>query len=103
MTLCAILSAAAGSSCSHITRPDIDVCQVNAPGKKLSCYRFKDFLANGNIKAGTQPHFRPAPDVDALNKHLIFASDNGPMDAIAKIKAYVRKLRESYESECKPK
>ena len=85
------------ASCAKIARPDIDLCLVNAPGKKLTCYNFKnDFNDSGQIKPGVQPHFKPAPDLEALNKHVIQSPDD-----FVKMKAYVKKLREEYEQGCK--
>jgi hypothetical protein len=90
------------TSCATIKRPNVDICVVNAPGKKLTCYNFeRDYAPDGQIKPGVNPHFRPAPDVAALNKHLIFTSDEGPENAIAKLKAYIKNLREVYEKGCK--
>jgi hypothetical protein len=85
------------ASCANIKRPDADLCVVNAPGKKLTCYNLeKDYNDDGQIKPGIQPHFKPATDLDALNKHVAMSAAD-----FAKFKAYIKKLREEYESGCK--
>ncbi len=85
-------------SCAQIKRPDADLCLINYPGKKLTCYNLaRDYGEDGNIKPGVQPHFKPAPDLESVNKHVIMS----PQD-FGKFKAYVKKLREEYENSCKP-
>ncbi len=85
-------------SCAKISRPDADICVVNAFGKKLTCYNLaRDYNDDGLIKPGTPAHFKPAPDIDSVNKHVVMsAADFG------KFKAYVKKLREEYDNSCKP-
>lgn len=91
-------------SCASIKRPDIDVCIVNAPGKKINCYNLeKDYQDDGQLKPGAKFHTRVAASIQDLNKHLVFTSDTGPENAIAKLKAYIKNLREAYENECKAK
>lgn len=102
MRLTILLAAFSLTACATIKRPSIDICIVNAPGKKLNCYDMqRDYTDDGQLKPGVKFHTRPAPDIQAVNKHLIFTSDAGPENAIAKLKAYIKKLREAYENECK--
>lgn len=83
-------------SCAHVQRPDADLCVVNAPGKKLTCYNIKtDFNDDGQIRPGVPAHYKPAPDLEAINKWVIT-----DLDSWAKIKAYVKLLREEYERRC---
>lgn len=95
------------SGCATIRRPEIQVCQVIAAedtvNPRLGCYAFKDFGDDGNVKPGTKPIFHPLQDLRSLNKYMTFYSDAGPTDAIAKLKAYIKKLREEYDNGCKPK
>lgn len=84
-------------SCAKITRPDMDLCVVNAPGKKLTCYNFKeDFGDDGQIKPSAKPHFKPAPDIASINKHVAIDPEG-----FGKLKAYVKLLREEYEKGCR--
>lgn len=84
-------------SCAKITRPDMDLCVINAPGKKLTCYNFKnDFGDDGQILPSAKPHFKPAPTIESVNKHVAIDPDG-----FGKLKAYVKLLREEYEKGCK--
>lgn len=83
--------------CAKISRPDMDLSVVNAPGKKLTSYNFKnDFGDDGQIKPGAKPHFKPIATIDDLNKYVAISPDD-----FGKLKAYVKLLREEYERGCK--
>ena len=91
------------SSCASIQRPNVDVGIVNAPGKRVKYYNLeRDYDADGKLKPGAVPTYRPFAKLEDLNKRLCLDSDAGPEEAIARFKAYVRNLREAYERDCKP-
>jgi hypothetical protein len=86
------------ASCAQIKRPDADICVLNAPGAKLTCYNLKDdYDDDGNIKPGAKPHFLPAPTLESINKSIVMSPAHFSL-----LKAYVKKLREEYENGCKP-
>ena len=86
-------------SCAGIQRPDALICVLNAPGKKLTCYNTRtDFNSEGYIKPGAKPSFHPIEGIQDINKYILMS----PNDWV-KIKAYIKKLREEYESSCRPK
>lgn len=105
-----ILLVLAGSlalpGCASIAKPKIEVCELIAAedtvNPRLGCYHFKDFKDDGNIKPGIKPHFYAIPNLKALNKYFTVTSEAGPVAALARLKAYVKKLREEADNGCKP-
>lgn len=100
-----ILLSIIGSACScGVSRPDADLCVVNAPNKNRKCYNLKnDYNDDGSLKAGAKPVYRPNLTVEDLNKALVLDSpydDQNPNpghfeDGISRMKAWVRKLRDA--------
>lgn len=82
-------------ACSSVSKPDTDLCVVNAPGEHLTCYNIRrDYDDDGNIKAGAKPTYRQAITVADLNKHVVTDPKGW-----ANLKAYIKILREEY-SKC---
>lgn len=82
-----------------IPRPDADLCIVNAPNKNRKCYNLKrDYRDDGTLRPGAIPTYRPNPTVEELNKSLIIDSADGPEEGIARVKAWIKKLREAASS-----
>jgi hypothetical protein len=80
-------------------RPDVDLCIINAPNKNRKCFNLaKDYQDDGSLKPGAMPVYRATSTIEDLNKSLVLDSSTGPEDAIARMKAWVRKLQE----ECRP-
>lgn len=108
-----ILLLIAGSAACGVPRPDADVCIVIAPPedaeypRQRKCYNLaKDYNDDGTLKAEAKPVYRPNPKIEDLNKAMLVDSphdaDNpNPAhfeDGIARIKAWIKKLREAYEN-----
>lgn len=86
------------SGCA-IKRPDIDLCIINAPAKYRRCYNYlRDYDDNGQLLATAKPTIRMNPTVDYLNKYFTIDSDQGPVEALARFKAYLQTLREEYKN-----
>lgn len=93
----AVCSLLVLQSCAKIARPDADWCVTNVPGRKQTCYNIKnDYNDSGQLKPGAQPHYKPMPDLESINKHVIMDPDS-----FVKLKAYVKLLREEYDRGCK--
>jgi hypothetical protein len=60
----------------------------------------RDYRDDGTLKPGAVPVYRPNLTVEDLNKGLFIDSASGPEDGLARLKAYIKKLREA--AECKP-
>lgn len=89
------------SSCATIQRPDTDMCIVNAPNKVRKCYNLsKDYTDDGALKPGAVPVYRAVVSIDDLNKFLVIDSPTGTEDGQARLKAYIKLLRENYEKGC---
>ncbi len=102
-----LLIAGSFSACG-IDPPDADLCIVNAPNKNRKCYNLKnDYLEDGTLKPDAVAVYRPNATVEDLNKSLVLDSPytvNNPNpthfeDGIARVKAYVKKLREASKCE----
>lgn len=90
------------SGCATIQKPDIELEIVNAGMKQAKGYNLqKDYDDAGNIKAGAVPTVRPAASVADLDKRLCIDSSAGPEEAIARLKTYIKLLRENYANNCK--
>lgn len=77
-------------------RPDADVCIVNAPNKTRKCYNLKrDYQDDGHLMPVATPTYRPTPTLDSLNKALVLDSEDGFEEGIARVKGWVKKLREA--------
>lgn len=84
------------SACTSVRRPDVDLCIVNAPAQHLKCYNLlRDYTADGQLKPDAVPSYRRFGEREDLNKYLC-VDPNG----LAKLKAYIRELREAYENQC---
>lgn len=89
------------TSCATIKRPNVDLCIVNAPNKTRKCYNMeRDYTSDGLIKPGAKAVYRVTESVEDLNKGLFVDSDSGPEDGLARLKAYIKKLREEQEKGC---
>lgn len=101
LTRLLILLWAAGSlSACGIPRPDADLCIVNAPNQNRKCYNLKrDYNADGSLRPGAKPTYRPNATIEDLNKSLVLDSPDGFPEGIARMKAWVRKLREASKCE----
>jgi hypothetical protein len=96
MRLATLLVSFSLFSCAQIDRPDTDLCVVNAPGKKLTCFNLKrDYDKDGNLKSDAKPVFKPAPTIESVNKHIITDPQG-----YARLRAYIRTLRQEYEDKC---
>lgn len=108
-----ILLLIVGSSACGVPRPNADVCIVIAPPedpeypRKRKCYNLeRDYNDDGTLKAGAKPVYRPNEKIEDLNKALVIDSPydaqnpnpNHFEDGIARIKAWIKKLREAYEN-----
>lgn len=98
--LLTLLLIAGSLSACGIPRPNADLCIVNAPNLNRKCYNLKrDYRDDGTLKPGAVPTYRPNATIEDLNKALVLDSPDGFEDGIARMKAYVKKLREA--AECK--
>lgn len=91
------------SGCAGVARPDIDIVIVNAPGKRAKGYNMKDDYDNdGVLKPGAVPKYYPAEKIEDLNKWYCINSKDGPVQAGARMSAYLKKVREEIKNGCKP-
>lgn len=91
------------SGCATIRAPDTDLCIVNAPAKKRKCYNLAmDYQSDGRLKPTAKPVYRPVEKIEDLNKFLVVDSPTGTEDGQARLKAYIRALREEYQRGCRP-
>lgn len=88
-----------GNSCA-VARPDADLCIVNALDRNRKCYNLKrDYQDDGTLKGEALPVYRSNDTLEDLNKALVLDSPHesgGQMhfeDGIARMKAWVKKLR----------
>lgn len=89
------------TSCASIKRPNVDLCIVNAPNKVRKCYNMeRDYDENGRLIRGAKAVYRKNESVEDLNKGLFVDSDTGPEDGLARLKAYIKELREEQEKGC---
>lgn len=87
--------------CATVQRPNIEAMIVNAPGKKRCGYNLlNDYDDDGRIKPGAKMICRPNASVKDLNKAFLIDSEEGFTAAIAKLKAYIKNLREEAERKC---
>lgn len=85
--------------CASVPRPDVDLCIINAPAERRKCYNMKeDYDNEGKLKSGATPTYRSNDSVSDLNKGLFIDSADGPEAAIARLKAYLQKLRDEMKS-----
>ena len=83
--------------CSSVERPNADICVINAPGLKLTCYNMRnDYDNSGNLKPGVQPHFKQTVTLYDVNKFITMSPDD-----FSELKAYVGELKDEYERGCK--
>lgn len=93
-----LLVACSLYSCA-VERPDVQLCIVNAPSAARKCYNMKtDYNDDGTLKAGAQPVYKQNRDVTELNKAMVVDSATGFEDGLAKLKSYIKKLREHYQN-----
>lgn len=65
---------------SCASRPDSEICVVNAPAKHMKCYNLKDdYDSEGNLKIDASPLYRPALVVEDLNKYIVI-DNNGSFE-----------------------
>lgn len=101
MRLAALLMAFSLVSCATIQRPDVDLMIVNAPGNKRCGYNMlRDYDQDGRLKPDAKMFCRPNSSVRDLNKATVLDSEAGFPEALARMKAYVKTLREEYEKRC---
>jgi hypothetical protein len=59
-----------------MSRPDSEICVVNAPAKHMKCYNLlEDYDGEGNLKTDASPLYRPALVVEDLNKYIVIDSE----------------------------
>lgn len=92
-----LLAVSSLTGCA-VERPNIENCIVNAPNRNRKCYNFsKDYNDDGSLKAGAVPVYRANATIEDLNKAYVVDSDQGFPEALARLKAYIKKLRQHYE------
>lgn len=91
------------ASCAAIRKPEVLVGITNAPARNVKYYRMdKDFDEELKLKPGAKPIYRPFDRPEDLNKHLCFTTpEDGPEEAVARVLAYLRKLKDEYDKGCK--
>lgn len=94
--LLTLLWVAGNFSACATGRPDADVCIVNAPNQNRKCYNLKrDYGDDGLLRPDAHPTYRPTRALEDLNKAMVLDSTDGFADGIARVKAWVKKLREA--------
>ena len=89
MILCLVFSA-----CATISKPNANLCVVNAPAKHLKCYNLSvDYDDNGNIYKSAQPKFFRAETVEDLNKGIWMSNHDW-----TEVKLWIQKIRKAYEN-----
>lgn len=87
--------------CGTLPRPDVDLMVVNAPGNKRCGYNMlRDYDADGHLKPGVKMFCRPNASIKDLNKSTVLDSEAGFPDALARMKAYIKIMREEFEKRC---
>lgn len=85
---------------------------MNAPDRVRKCYNLKrDYGDDGFLKPDAKPTYRPNATIEDLNKALVLDSPHDAThpnpthfeDGIARVKAWVKKLREAAACEAPPK
>lgn len=90
------------AACATIRRPDTDVMIINAPGNKRCGYNLlRDYGDDGRLLPNAKMFCRPNASVKDLNKAMVVDSPTGFEDGLARLKAYIKLLREEYENRCK--
>lgn len=85
------------SACGTVERPDADICVVNAPGKKLTCYNLKhDYNQDGTLRPGAKPKFKPISSIDNLNKGVFMTNADW-----AEVKKWIAELRVAHARRAK--
>jgi len=88
MTRLTIFSLFILSACA--TRPDANICVVNAPAGHAKCYNlYYDYNDKGNLLKSAKPTFKPAKSVYDLNKGVWMSNDDW-----AKVKVWIQNLRQ---------
>jgi hypothetical protein len=86
------------TACAGITKPDTDVCIVNAPNKNRKCYNMAtDYDDNGQRLATAKPVYRPNAQISDLNKFLCIDSPTGTVDGQAALSAWIQKIRQHFK------
>ena len=99
----AIAPLVAFSGCATIKPPETELCIVNSGAAKRKCYNLAhDYDKSGNLKPTAKPVYKPNSSIDDLNKFLVVDSPTGTEDGQARLKAYIKLLREEYERGCQP-
>jgi len=76
------------SACA--TRPDADICVVNAPAAHLKCYNLMhDYNLDGTLKGSARPTYKRAETVQDLNKGVWMSNEDWAI-----VKAWIQRLRE---------
>lgn len=98
----AILWMACSLTACATPRPDIHFRIVNEPGKKRCGFSFKnDYTDDGRLKPDAKMTCVPTPDLKSLNKATLVEADGSEThfeDGLALLKAYIKNLREDYQS-----
>lgn len=80
--------------CNDVTRPDTDVCLVNAQLLHETCYNLlRDYNDDGTLKPDAKPIVRQYVDAAAMLGALNKGIRTDP-DGWAHLKAYIRELRD---------
>lgn len=95
------------SGCATIPKPDVDLIIVNAPKHYVRGYNLQDYLDDGTRKPDAKPVIYPVEKIEDMNKWTCInvKDDKGnpmPEEALARMTAYIKKLREAYDRGCKP-
>jgi predicted nucleotidyltransferase len=87
--------------CADVPRPDVDLCIINAKASYRHCYNLKeDYDSNGRLKPDAKAEFRDNRDITDLDKAFIVDSKEGFETGLARLKAYIKTLREEHK-DCK--
>lgn len=98
----ALLTACSLFACASVPRPDSDIMIVNAAGNKRCGFNLlRDYGSDGHLLPGAKMFCRPNATVQELNKATVIDSSTGFPDGLARLKTYIKLLREEYENRCK--
>ena len=99
------------SGCAGIKKPDSDICTINVPGLRENCHNLaRDYDDLGRLKPGTKMEVRQYDEIAQL---LMGVESKDPKEkrtginkktcmdpqSLANLKAYIKKLREAYETQ----
>lgn len=78
------------AGCASIERPDTDLCIINSPFQKVSCYNLKrDYDEEGGIKPEAKPKVFSITGLQDINKFICTDSDG-----FANLKSYIKELKQ---------